>query len=93
MKHNLSILFRQLRLHQWSKNLILLVPALADHKILQLNVLINSITSFFAFSMLASCVYVLNDIIDLNYDRSHPQKKYRPIANGELSKSSGYIIM
>tara|TARA_Y100001970_G_C14163581_1_gene819967 strand:- start:786 stop:1667 length:882 start_codon:yes stop_codon:yes gene_type:complete len=93
MKHNLLILFRQLRLHQWSKNAILFVPALADHKILQLNILINSIISFFAFSMLASCIYILNDIIDFKYDREHPQKKYRPIANGELSKSTGYILM
>ena len=96
MKHNLLILFRQLRLHQWSKNAILFVPALADHKILQLNILINSIISFFAFSMLAFCIYILNDIRDIDEDRLHIEKRDRPLASGKIqifnSKAVGFIL-
>jgi len=92
-KSNFKILLNQLRLHQWSKNLLLFVPALASHLIMKSSVFINIVIGFFAFSMLASSIYVFNDILDIDYDRKHPNKKTRPIAVGDLSIFSAYAIM
>ena len=57
------------------QNLILFLPVLANHQIFELLVVKNSFIGFIAFSLIASSVYMLNDIIDLEHDRSSPQKK------------------
>jgi len=93
IKSNFRILFQQLRIHQWSKNLLLFVPALASHQLLNSSVLINALIGFIAFSLLASSMYIFNDIVDIDHDRKHPKKKNRPIAAGELSIFSAYVIL
>jgi len=92
-KSNFKILLKQLRIHQWSKNLLLFIPALASHQLMSSNVLINGIIGFIAFSMLASSIYIFNDIVDIDHDRKHPKKKNRPIAAGDLSIFSAYLIL
>ena len=86
-------MIKQLRVYQWSKNFLLFVPALASHQLMVSGVFINALTGFISFSLLASGIYVLNDIVDADYDRKHPTKKDRPIASGDLSMFIAYAIL
>lgn len=80
---------RALRPHQWTKNLLLFVPALAAHLPWSLGLGIRLLAGFAAFSLAASSVYIVNDIIDAPHDRSHRTKRRRPFAAGELGIPSG----
>ena len=71
-----------LRLHQWLKNLLLFVPFVAAHKIGETDAWAALLVAFFCFSFLASAVYVVNDLLDLESDRKHPRKRHRPLASG-----------
>jgi len=92
-KSYFKLLFRQLRVHQWSKNILLFVPAIASHQIYLKNIFINTFQGFLAFSLIASSVYIFNDIVDIDNDRKHPDKKNRCIAAGDLSIFSAYGIL
>lgn len=76
--------FLAVRPHQWLKNLLLFVPAIAAHQFdaSTLSVLIRAFTSF---SLLASSAYVFNDMLDLHHDRAHPEKRYRALAAGAMT--------
>jgi len=73
---------KALRIHQWAKNLLIFVPLLASHRIMEVNLLVSGVIAFFAFSVCASSVYLLNDLIDLPDDREHSTKRNRPLAAG-----------
>ena len=88
-----KLLFKQLRIHQWSKNILLFVPALASHQLFIQSVFVNSLKGFLAFSLLASSIYIFNDILDIDYDRNHPEKKNRPIPAGDLSIFTVYSLL
>jgi len=77
-------LARTLRPHQWAKNLLLVLPALAAHVAWDAPRVMTLIAGFIAFSALASSVYVTNDLVDLPHDRKHPTKRFRPIASGDV---------
>ena len=77
-------LVKALRVHQWAKNLLIFVPLLASHRILEGPLLINGVLAFLAFGTCASSVYLLNDLLDLPDDRRHPTKCNRPLAAGTL---------
>ncbi len=83
---------RALRLHQWLKNLLLFVPFLLAHKLGNIQSLVSLLIAFISFSLCASSVYVTNDLLDLESDRSHPRKKYRPFASSKLPISLGVAI-
>ena len=74
-----------MRPKQWIKNLFVFAPILFAGQLLNLPLLIQSIFAFFAFCGVSSCVYVLNDIIDVESDRAHKKKRYRPIAAGDIT--------
>ncbi|OLP60079.1 prenyltransferase [Xaviernesmea oryzae] len=74
-----------IRMHQWAKNVLIGVPMVLNHDILHIDAVINTILAFFAFSFLASAVYIINDLSDLTNDRNHPKKRYRPLASGQIS--------
>jgi len=90
---SIKLVFKQLRIHQWSKNILILIPAIASHRFNETSVLIHSLIAFVAFSLFASSIYIINDIADLDNDRLHPDKKNRPIASGKISIFSAYFIM
>lgn len=79
-------MIRALRPHQWSKNFLIFLPALAAHDISRL---LPSLLGFVAFCLAASAVYVINDLLDLTADRAHPRKRNRPFAAGDLSAATG----
>jgi 4-hydroxybenzoate polyprenyltransferase/phosphoserine phosphatase len=72
-----------LRVHQWAKNALVLVPVLTAQRLDLLSVT-QAVGAFFAFSFAASAVYILNDLVDLDADRKHPSKKGRPLAAGTV---------
>lgn len=76
---------RQLRLHQWLKNLLLFVPLLASHRAGDIGLLLTGLLAFVVFGLCASSVYLLNDLLDLQDDRRSPKKALRPLAAGEVS--------
>lgn len=84
-------LVRAMRPHQWIKNLLVFVPLLAAHRVTDRQAVANALMVFFAFSLTASSVYVLNDLVDVDHDRRHKTKRHRPFASGDLSLLAGWI--
>ena len=82
---------RALRLHQWLKNLLILVPLLTAHKLSDMLLVQQALLAFLFYGLCASSVYLLNDLLDLNDDRHHPRKRLRPFASGALSPLHGLI--
>jgi UbiA prenyltransferase family len=83
---------RSMRFYQWAKNLLLFVPAIASGTILDVSVAANAILAFVSFGLAASAAYILNDLLDLEEDRRHPNKKQRPFASGQASIGSGILL-
>lgn len=75
---------RALRVHHWTKNLLVLVPLVTAHKVMDPASQGAAWLAFLAFSLAASAIYVVNDLGDLDADRRHPEKRRRPLASGEL---------
>lgn len=92
-KGGIRVWVRALRVHQWLKNLLVFVPLMAAHQVTDLPLLLSTIIAFLSFSLCASSVYVLNDLLDLPADRKHHRKKSRPFAAGELSIRSGLVAV
>lgn len=89
----LRVWAKALRLHQWLKNLLVLVPLLTAHRFLDPTAIIQSIGSFIAFGLCASGTYLLNDLLDLAPDRLHPRKRKRPFAAGTLPIMHGLLAV
>jgi 4-hydroxybenzoate polyprenyltransferase len=80
-----------MRLHQWVKNLLLLVPLITGHRIFDLEALGGAAIAFLSFGLCASATYIVNDLFDLDADRHHSIKRSRPFAAGVLSIQSGIV--
>lgn len=80
-----------LRPIHWVKNLLIFIPMLASHQLNEITIK-YSLISFVAFSLIASCGYIINDIVDLDSDKLHPFKKFRPLASGKITKKKGLTI-
>jgi 4-hydroxybenzoate polyprenyltransferase len=91
--HYLKSLVKTLRIHQWTKNLLIFVPLLAAHRIFEIQLLLNGVLAFIAFGLCASSVYVLNDLLDLPDDRQHPTKSIRPLAAGTFPIIHALFLM
>jgi 4-hydroxybenzoate polyprenyltransferase/phosphoserine phosphatase len=87
----LAVWIKALRVHQWLKNLLLFVPLLAAHQIGNVLSLGLVAIAFVSFSLCASSVYIVNDLLDLESDRKHPRKRFRPFASGKLSILYGVV--
>lgn len=81
----------QLRVQQWVKNVLVVVSPLAAHSLLQPDVLRAAVLVFGAFCAVASGIYVINDLFDLEADRAHPRKRNRPFASGRLPLAFGAL--
>lgn len=86
-------LFKLIRPKQWIKNFFVFAPLLFSRHIFHLEYLIPSIAAFIIFSLASSAVYIINDIMDVESDRVHPKKKYRPIASGEVNVKQALIFL
>jgi 4-hydroxybenzoate polyprenyltransferase/phosphoserine phosphatase len=84
-----GVWLRELRLHQWLKNLLLFVPLLTAFAFTDAGKLLAALFAFLSFSLAASATYVLNDLWDLDSDRRHPHKRSRPLASAQISITAG----
>jgi hypothetical protein len=84
-------ILKALRVHQWAKNGLIFVPVVAAHQLGHAPTLLSTLLAFIAFSLCASSVYLLNDMLDLEADRQHHSKCKRPFASGQLSVLFGLI--
>lgn len=81
-KNLASGLIKAVRPRQWVKNVLVLAAPLAAGNITDSHVLIRAAIAFVAFCLVASCIYLVNDAKDVESDRNHPTKRFRPIAAG-----------
>ncbi len=80
------------RLHQYVKNFFIFVPLFFAGKIGQIDLLIEVIIAFSAFSIIASSIYIINDYKDIEDDKRHPTKKNRALASGAVNRKEGVIL-
>ncbi len=85
-------LLRLTRPHQWLKNVLLVLPALAGHQQIRSELLDRVALGFVAFSCLASVTYIYNDFRDIARDRLHPTKRRRPLAAGEVGPAGAIVL-
>jgi 4-hydroxybenzoate polyprenyltransferase len=79
---------RAMRPHQWTKNLLIVVPAVGA-ELFTRGSLFSLVVAFAVFSLFASSVYLFNDVLDVHDDRKHPKKRTRPFATGALPLTRG----
>lgn len=82
---------RLFRYRQWSKNLAVLVGPLASGVFFNPSVAWSATLTFCGFSLISSFVYIVNDLVDIEFDRQHGLKKNRPLASEKISKKNGKI--
>ncbi len=83
---------RAMRPKQWVKNVLVLAAPLAAGQLFEPAVLLASLWAFVAFSLVSASIYLINDSRDIDADRQHPKKRFRPIAAGELSIPTAYVL-
>lgn len=87
-----SVLVRACRPRQWVKNVLVAAVPLAAGTLLRPSILLDTVVAFFAFSLAASGVYLINDVVDVEADRLHPKKRFRPVASGQLPVPAAVTI-
>lgn len=85
----LRALIRACRPHQWAKNLLILLPVMTAQ---DLSSLPAALLAMLCFSLAASAIYIVNDLVDLPADRVHPRKCNRPFASGAASAAQGLAV-
>jgi 4-hydroxybenzoate polyprenyltransferase len=88
----LRALLRGIRAYQWAKNVLVFVPLATAHR-LDMESFVLALLAFAAFSLVASSVYLVNDLVDLQDDRRHPVKRERPIAAGDLGIDTAILLV
>jgi decaprenyl-phosphate phosphoribosyltransferase len=83
---------RAMRPRQWVKNVLVLAAPLAAGQLLDSTVLAKAALAFVAFCLVSACVYLINDVRDVEEDRMHPRKRLRPIAAGEISPAAALVL-
>jgi 4-hydroxybenzoate polyprenyltransferase len=80
------------RPHQWVKNFFVLAPLLFSGRALNAESQRSAVLAFAVFCLVASAVYVMNDVVDRAQDRAHPSKRHRPIASGAIGVPAALIL-
>lgn len=91
--YRISPFINLIRVNQWVKNTFVFLPMFFNKQLMSFESLSSASVAFFSFSLIASSIYCLNDILDVNFDKNHIQKKSRPIASGKVSKSKAFKYM
>jgi 4-hydroxybenzoate polyprenyltransferase len=86
-------LFRALRPQQWIKNLFVFAPLIFSQNLLNRAMVVRAGLAFFAFCLISSAVYLINDLKDIDEDRQHPVKSKRPLASGRLKKGAALAAL
>jgi 4-hydroxybenzoate polyprenyltransferase len=93
MIKKLKNLLKLLRVKQWIKNSFVGAALIFSGKFTDMHSISSVLISLVLFCLISSSVYILNDILDVNEDKFHPQKRLRPIASGEISVRSAAIML
>ncbi|MGV0756441.1 UbiA prenyltransferase family protein [Empedobacter brevis] len=88
MKNYLKLM----RVNQWVKNLFIFLPVFFSGKLFDIDLFIESFYGFLIFSFVASSIYIINDYVDIEKDKKHPDKKNRPLASGKISKKKALVL-
>lgn len=80
----LSVIAKVLRVKHWLKNALVLLPLIFSGQLFDLRICVLALCGFIGFSLMASAIYLFNDILDKNEDALHPRKRVRPIVSGAL---------
>ena len=81
-----------MRVRQWTKNTLIFAALVFSRHIHESGYTVRSICAFALFSLVASAVYILNDVIDIERDRQHPVKKMRPIPSGRITTGAALVM-
>lgn len=81
-----------IRVHQWTKNLFCFAGLIFGGKLFLFEDIATSAFTFILFSFTASSIYVFNDIKDIEYDKAHRKKRFRPLASGRITVLEAVII-
>ena len=83
-----------IRIKDWAKNFIIFLPLIFSGYLLNISNYTSLILGFAIFSLISSCIYILNDILDLQADLRHPKKKFsKPLASAKVSVNFAYVIL
>jgi len=88
-----QLIWHTMRPLHWVKNILIFMPIVLAHQFDQTIIWFKLAQAFIIFSMIASAIYLLNDLFDIKSDQTHPQKKDRPIAKGQLTKPIIYTAI
>lgn len=92
-KHKIIVsIFKELRPIQWIKNLSIFAALILNGQLFNIELFTKNFLAFVTFCLLSSSSYIINDLIDIDKDRLHPVKKYRPIASGEIPEHLAIFI-
>jgi len=83
----------EMRPHHWIKNLLVFLPLVVAHRLHDLHLVERCSAAFLALCLCASGVYVMNDLLDIDADRLHPQKRLRPLASGRVGARAALITL
>ena len=89
----LRSIIKSIRLHQWLKNILIFTPMLLAHQVTNLKSVYDSLFAFIAFGLMASSVYIINDLLDITADQSHPKKRNRSFAAGDIQIVIGLYMI
>jgi decaprenyl-phosphate phosphoribosyltransferase len=81
-----------IRPKDWAKNLFLFIPVFFAGQFFNTTVLLQLFCGFVCFSLLASSIYIINDYKDIEDDKKHPEKRFRPLASGVVNKTTAIVI-
>ena len=84
LKHRMKNYLKLMRVEQWVKNLFVFAPLFFSGNIMNAHLFNESLFAFVVFSFTASSIYILNDYVDIESDKKHPEKKNRPLASGAV---------
>lgn len=93
MVNRFKSLIKLLRIKQWIKNTFAGAALIFSGKFTDIHSILLVLITFILFCLISSCVYILNDLLDVNEDKLHPKKRLRPIASGEVSVTSASILL
>jgi decaprenyl-phosphate phosphoribosyltransferase len=93
VKETTLLFMRALRVNQWVKNFVVFTSIVFAGQLFNADLFWRTFIAFLIFCLLSSTSYLLNDIIDFQYDKKHPVKRFRPIASGKISIQTATFLV
>lgn len=90
--NRIAVWMRALRVRQWLKNVLVFLPLVFAHRWSDSTLLLRSALAFVVYCAAASAVYLANDLLDVEADRLHTEKRHRPLAAGLITRSQAWAI-